>query len=322
MVKTFHSALSPYFASFVHEKHACGYRYVAETAELRRFDRFLSEHACPAGSLSRSLVEQWTAKRPHNRPRTHRSRVTLIRQFTRYLCSRGVTAYVLDSNLKSIVKLDYVPHIYTHQQIRLLFGAVDSLPFDPRTPERQVIMPELFRVLYACGLRAGEALRLRFGDVDLDRGVLTIREGKFRKDRLVPMAAPLTIRLRSYAARMKFRAAEAVFFPNPKGSSYDLRSIYSLFRRILRNSGIPHGGRGKGPRLHDLRHTFAVHCLERWYRRGDDLNARLPLLVTYLGHRSLRGTQRYLQLTPAIFPDINARLESLFHHTTPKKVNS
>lgn len=322
MVKSFQSALAPYFESFLHEKHACGYSYRAEAVELRRFDRFLAERGCATASLSRELVEQWTAKRPHNRPRTHRARILLARQFARYLCSRGVAAYVLDANLTSITRLDYVPHIYTREQIRRVFAAVDGLPFDPRTPERQVIMPELFRVLYACGLRAGEALRLRVGDVDLDQGVLTIREGKFRKDRLVPMAPSLTKRLRSYAARMKFANADDIFFPSPRGGCYDLRTIYSLFRRILRDSDIPHGGRGKGPRLHDLRHTFAVHCLERWYRQGDDLNARLPLLVAYLGHLTLSGTQRYLRLTPTIFPDITARLEQLFHHTIPTKVNS
>jgi integrase len=171
-------------------------------------------------------------------------------------------------------------------------------------------MPELFRVLYGCGCRLGEVLRLRVADVDLEQGVLTIRQGKFRKDRLVPLAPALTDRLRRYLAGMKLMEPQAVFFPNAYGRSYSLKGVYSLFRRFLRRCGIAHGGRGRGPRLHDLRHTFAVHCLERWYRQGEDLNARLPLLVAYLGHQSLQGTQRYLRLTPEVFPNITARLES------------
>ena len=142
-----------------------------------------------------------------------------------------------------------------------------------------------------------------------------VEQGKFRKDRLVPVTASLTERLRRYAIAMNLGKPESVFFPNPLGGVYSLKSVYSLFRRLLRQCGIPHGGRGQGPRLHDLRHTFAVHCLERWYRQGEDLNARLPLLVAYLGHQSLSGTQRYLRLTPAVFPDINARLESFFHQS-------
>ncbi len=95
-------------------------------------------------------------------------------------------------------------------------------------------------------------------------------------------------------------------------------SIYHQFRRLLREIGIPHGGKGQGPRLHDLRHTFAVHRLEQWYRQGENLGAKLPLLSTYMGHRSLVGTQRYLRLTPAIFPDIQRRLDKQFGQVVPQ----
>ena len=312
MVRDFHSSLATHIAAFLDEKRACGYRYVAETATLRRFDRFLCQGGCSGETLSRDIVERWTTKSSHESPRTHKARLLVIRQFGLYLRRHGIEAYVPDSKLASMTRLEFVPHIFTREQVRRLLESVDNLPFDPRTPERQLVMPELFRVLYGCGLRAGEALRLRIGDVDFERGVLTIRQSKFRKDRLVPLAPALMSRLRRYAAAMNLRNPEAVFFPNPLGCHYSLRSIYQLFRRLLRQCGIPHGGRGQGPRLHDLRHTFAVHCLERWYRQGEDLNARLPLLVAYLGHESLRGTQRYLRLTPSVFPDIVARLEAFF----------
>ncbi|MFQ5732130.1 MAG: tyrosine-type recombinase/integrase [Planctomycetaceae bacterium] len=241
----------------------------------------------------------------------------ITRQFARYLCSHDVSAYVPESNLTPTVRLDYTPYIFTREQVRRFLEAADQLPFDPRAPERHLVMPEVFRLLYACGLRAGEVLRLRAADVDLDEGVLTIRESKFRKDRLVPLASSMTERLRRYATKMKLSKPDEVFFPNPRNGIYEIQVVYRLFRRFLWEIGIPHGGRGQGPRLHDLRHTFAVHCLERWYRHGEDLNARLPLLVTYLGHRTLGGTQRYLRLTPAVFPDINARLETLFHQFIP-----
>jgi len=315
MVEEFHSALAPQIKAFLQEKRACGYRYITEAAQLRRLDRFLRENKCPEQALSRTLVERWITKRPHEQPRTHKARLQMIRQFALSLRRRGLDAFVPDSKLTSVVRLDYTPYIFTRQQVRLLLEAVDRLPFDPRAPERHLVMPELFRVLYGCGLRAGEAVRLRMADVDFERGVLTILQGKFRKDRLVPMAPSLTERLRRYAEAVKLRRPDSVFFPNPSGGSYSLKTLYQVFRRILRQSGISHAGRGYGPRLHDLRHTFAVHCMERWYRHGEDLNARIPLLVTYLGHESLRGTQRYLRLTPAVFPDITARLESFFHQT-------
>jgi integrase/recombinase XerD len=316
MVRDFHSPLAAHITAFLEEKLACGYRYVAETATLRRFDRFLCHSGCSGQTLSRELVERWTAKRPHESPRTHKARLLVIRQFGLYLRRHGIEAYVPDSKLTPMTRLAFVPYIFTKEQVRRLLETVDHLPLDPRSPERHLVMPELFRVLYGCGLRAGEVLRLRIADVDFERGLLTIRQSKFRKDRIVPLAPSLTSRLRRYVATMNLRYPESVFFPNPMSRHYNLRSIYQLFRRLLRQCGIPHGGRGQGPRLHDLRHTFAVHCLERWYGQGEDLNARLPLLVAYLGHESLSGTQRYLRLTPAIFPDIVTRLETFLHPTT------
>ena len=313
MTTQFNSKLAPYFNDFVDLKLACGYRYTSEQTLLKALDRCLLECDCSAESVSRSVIESWTSKREHERPRTHRSRLWMTIQFTKYLRSRGVDTYVPDSRLSPVSRTDFVPYIFSHGQIRSLLNAVDHLQVDPRAPERHMMMPELFRLLCSSGLRISEVLNLRICDVDLNRGTLRILDTKFHKDRLVPTSQAMTERLKAYSDRMKFRDPEAVFFPTARGSKYVKGTVYKLFRRLLRQIGIPHGGRGQGPRLHDLRHTFAVHCLERWYRNGDDLNACLPLLVTYLGHQTLLGTQRYLQLTPRIFPDINRRLEAFFH---------
>lgn len=316
MTNVLQSALATEIAAFIQEKRSCGCRYAAEEALLIRLDRSLCGNPGEDRTLSREQIERFITKQPHERPRTHKARVLLVRQFALFLRRRGIEAHVPDSKLVGIIHMDYAPHIFTRQQVRQILTAVDGLRPDPRNPERQLVMPELFRLLCGCGLRVSESLHLRIDDVDLERGVLTVREGKFGKDRLVPMAASLTDRLRRYVKVMKLDDPQAVLFPNPLGLPYDKRTIYAYFRRALRDCGIPHGGRGRGPRLHDLRHTFAVHCLQRWYRQGENLNARLPLLVAYMGHESLRGTQRYLRLTPAVFPDITARLEFFLHQST------
>ena len=313
MSDIFRSVWAAQLTAFVQEKRVVGYRYISEAAHMHQLDCFLCTHPDSQGHLSRSLVESYIAKQPHERPRTHQARIQQVRHFALFLQRRGMVAYVPDSRLTPTAHLDFVPYIFTHVQIRQLLHAIDRLRPDPRSPERHRIMPELFRVLYGCGCRCGEVLRLRVADVDLDTGVLTIRQGKFRKDRLVPLTPALTDRLRRYAIVMNLVDPEAVFFPNPYGKRYDIGSIYHIFRWALRQCGIPHGGRGRGPRMHDLRHTFAVHCLERWYRQGEDLNASLPLLVAYLGHQGLNGTQRYLRLTPELFPNITARLESFLN---------
>ena len=183
-------------------------------------------------------------------------------------------------------------------------------------------MPELFRLLYGGGFRLGEVLKLQVRDVDLEQGVVAVRQGKFRKDRLVPLALSLVHRLGKYATGFEKRPPDATFFPAPEGGSFRLRTVYGWFRTLLLQCGIPHGGRGKGPRIHDLRHGFAVHTLLRWYRNGEDLDAKLPLLATYLGHQNLSGTQRYLHLTAELFPEITARVDALFGEVIPGRVQS
>ncbi|MEM9243169.1 MAG: tyrosine-type recombinase/integrase [Pseudomonadota bacterium] len=108
------------------------------------------------------------------------------------------------------------------------------------------------------------------------------------------------------------RADKHFFFPSSKQAAWSQSGIYFLFRKLLHQCNISHGGRGKGPRIHDLRHTFAVHRLIQWHKEGADLNAKLPLLVTYLGHQDFTGTQKYLHLTAELFPNLTARMNKQF----------
>lgn len=318
----FSSKWAHVFEAFVELKLASGYRYTSEQEQLKRFDRFLATQVASFNDITRDVVDAWTAKRSHERPRTHRTRLSLTIQFLTYARSRDVNTYIPDSRLTAIRRTDFVPYIFTHQQVRDLLNAADQLPVDSRSPERHVVMPVLFRILCCCGLRVSEAVKLKYGDLNLANGTLRINDTKFRKDRLVPLSKTLHCQLVDYCSSMKLQASDEPLFPTAAGKGYDVCTIYQTFRRLLREIGIQHGGRGFGPRLHDLRHTFAVHCLERWYRNGDDLNACLPLLVVYMGHQTLLGTQRYLQLTPRIFPEVNQKLEALFHDCTSAEVVS
>jgi len=244
----------------------------------------------------------------------------VVRQFSRFLCRLGYSAYVPDATLAPRGQSSFTPRILTHEEIRKLLQAVDALEPTARSQLRHLIMPEVFRLLYGCGFRLGEVLNLHVRDADLDQGIVTVRQGKFRKDRLVPLALSLVNRLRKYAASFDNRPLDTIFFPAPNGRPFNLRTAYGLFRKLLLKCGIAHAGRGKGPRIHDLRHTFAVHTLLRWYRDGEDLDAKLPLLATYLGHQHLSGTQRYLHLTAELFPEITARLDAVFGEVIPRRI--
>jgi integrase len=203
--------------------------------------------------------------------------------------------------------------------VRRLLDAADRIEPMASTHLRHLVLPELLRVLYGCGLRLEEALSLRMRDVDLVQGVLHINDTKFRKDRLVPPARPLVVRLQNYAASLGSRPEDDYFFPSPRGGRLDGGGVYRNYRDLLQRCHIGHGGRGEGPRLHDLRHTFAVHTLLRWYREGADLQARLPVLATYLGHASIEGTQDYLQMTAGLYPEIVARSDIAFGDVIPRR---
>ena len=318
----FRSPVGSLMEQFVHEKQACGYRYGEEAHLLARFDRFLCDEALSQCELPRSISRKWLAKQTHESVSTHHHRICAVRQFAMYMCRLGYTADVPDRSLAAKRADSFSPRILTHAEIQQLFHAVDQLTPTARAPLRHIIMPEVFRLLYGCGLRLGEVLHLRVADVDLDRGVLTVREAKFGKDRLVPPALPLVQRLQKYAAGMGDRSSDAYFFPSPSGGPWSLSAVYWRYRELLLRCGIAHAGRGKGPRVHDLRHAFATHALLRWCREGANLDAKLPVLATYMGHQSLAGTQRYLHLIAELFPEITVRANAAFGDVIPRRIES
>jgi integrase len=309
----FESCLAPFMDGFLNEKHACGCKYERESLTLLNLDRFLVARRCSGLELMRETFDGWTARKPHERPATQAFRISVGRQFAKYLLRQGLKAHV--PVRCTPLRLDFVPRILSSEEIRRFLFAVDQLQPDRNSPLRHIVFPEVFRLYYACGLRSAEPLRLTVRDVDLAEGVLTIA-GKHR-ERLVPVCPSLRDRLILYSKKLGKRKDKEAFFPAPHGGYYGRNATYSVFRSLLRSAGIPHGGRGRGPRLHDLRHTFAVHTLVRWYRQGVDLDAGLPVLATYMGHKSGSGTQRYLRLTADLFPDVAARLDASFGHCIP-----
>lgn len=315
----FQSVLAPFMDQFLQEKHACGYAYDEPTRILHRLDDLLVQEGLTTLELPRSVARKWLAKKPHESVSTQQHRIHLVRQFSKSLLQAGYPAYVPDSTLAAR-KSTFVPRLLTDEELRKFFRAVDALEPTARSPLRHLIMPEVFRLLYGCGFRVNEVLKLHIRDVDLNQGIITVRQGKFRKDRFVPPAPSLVHRLRKYANHFESQPPDAFFFPGPNGGPFALRTVYTLFRELLLQCGIPHAGRGKGPRIHDYRHLFAIHALRRWYRDGEDLDAKLPLLATYLGHQHLAGTQRYLHLTAEIFPEITARVEAAFGDVIPRRI--
>jgi site-specific recombinase XerD len=305
---------------FLQEKYACGYAYREEKRILRHLENFLVQEGLATCELPRSSARKWLAKKTDESAGTQRKRIAVTRQFSRFLLRLGYPAYVPDSTLTSRTPATFVPRMLTDEELRKFFQVLDALEPTAHSPLRHLIMPEVFRLLYGCGFRVSEVLKLQVRDVDLNQGVITVRQGKFRKDRLVPPALPLVNRLQKYAAHFEKRPPDAIFFPGPSGAPFSVSAVYKLFRQLLLRCGISHGGPGTGPRIHDARHRFAVQALRRWYQDGANLNAKLPLLATYLGHQNLSGTQRYLHLVAELFPEITARADAAFGDVIPRRI--
>ena len=239
-----------------------------------------------------------------------------VRELARWLGRRGAPAYVLpDGALGRPAR--YVPHIYTDQELAGLFTQTDRCSYCSLVPFRHLVMPVLFRTIYACGLRASEARLLRVADVDIDTGVLQIRAAKGGKDRQTPVSAPLHARLADYHAHVVGRTGGEWFFPGTTGQPLTLGNLDKNFRRFLWQARISHGGRGHGPRVHDLRHTFAVNNLRAWFARGEDVGALLPVLQAYMGHSSPDDTAYYLRLTAESYPHITAQVRRVVGDVVP-----
>lgn len=169
-------------------------------------------------------------------------------------------------------------------------------------------MPVFFRLLYASGMRLTEAA-----------GMITVTNAKLGKHRQLPVSPEMLVRLRDFhAAAHTISGPEDWFFPGFGGRPMTLSNVENNFRKFLWQAGISHGGRSKGPRVHDFRHTFAVHCLRRWVLAGKNLNVYLPVLQAYLGHVELRDTAYYLHLTADLFPNITAQMEAATGDVIPK----
>lgn len=302
--------LADVVAEYVTYKRALGMRFNTDAKALSLLCRRLGDV-----HVESVTVEQVQAYLDGDIPVSSawvRKRTALVGLF-RYALARG---YVSASPLPSYrpkLPPPLVPYIYSQAELKRLLDVVPKLCTSQVLVDAHVLRT-LILLLYGACLRHGEALRLTIRDVDLEQAVLHIRETKFYKSRLVPLSAKLTLLLTQYVDQrdLKFiREPDGPFFCYRDGRPLIQSTMQWTFRRqcVLANVKRPDNARYQ-PRLHDLRHTGAVHRLIAWYRSGANLQLLLPQLATYLGHINLSATQHYLTLTPELLQEAGRRFES------------
>jgi integrase/recombinase XerD len=294
---SFTSLLAPTIDAYLRLKEALGRRYAAERTILRALDAFLTTvHA----DLACDSFAAWNAALDRLTPGVHRNWLRVVRNLCLYRRRTVPDAFVPDPTGFPRPHAPVRPYIFTTVEIAHLLHAADGLAPTPRSPLRGETFRLAIVLLYTSGLRRGELVRLTVGDYDSRDQTLLVRESKFHKSRLLPVSSDARRELEAYLRARRHRgfplASDSALIWNRSrrgGRPYTGEALRCGLEALFTEADI-RTSTGARPRVHDLRHTFAVHALVRWYHRGDDPQAKLPFLSTYMGHVSPVSTAYYL----------------------------
>ena len=299
---------------FLEFKRAMGYSYHRGEFTLESLKRFARSPPI-RGNRSRidleEMVKAWLARPGSRKANSIASEFGTIRQLCLYRCRRDPGAFVPDVDWAPKRKLPFTPYVFSRKEVNQLLRAAERYRHANVGPE---LMRTLLLILYCTGLRFGEAVRLQLPDVDLSQRTFFIRDSKGRT-RYVPFGEDLYRELANWFSKrqriVSSRGAtrtDAIFLRND-GRVLDIKRAWEAVTRLVRLEGLkPSRGRA-GPRPYDWRHTHAVHRLTEWYRKGVDVQARLPWLSSYMGHLNVLGTSVYLHATPQLLRLASRRLQ-------------
>ncbi len=298
-------------ADYIQHNRNLGKRFVAEEAILLAFSRSVGK--VPLHGMHPAMITRFV-NRDGTSVETIAKKRRVLAGFFRYAVTRcRLKASPMPSFERKRGAASFTPYIFSEAELKRLLAAVPAAS-GPRSEIDADTLRTFVLLLYGAGLRRGEARRLKVSDVDLPRSLLHIRGTKFFKTRIVPISARLSAVLKAFVAKhhtCPSRDGGDLLFCKRDGTPLTDSAIGAAFRRLRAIAGIKRdGGARNQPRLHDLRHTAAVHRVTSWYRVGADLNDLLPKLATYLGHKDLSGTQRYLTMTEELLAEASRRFEA------------
>jgi site-specific recombinase XerD len=308
------SSLAGPIQTFINLRRLSGTDYKSQAHLLGYFDRFLLEQTWSMPCITREITDRYQQSFSHLAPRTRSNRFCVIRQLCEYLARSDPLSYVPEPVKVPPSKGAHQPYIYSNSELKALLKAASQLP--PPNSLRPHTYQTLLGLLYSTGIRIGEAAALNLEHFHRAERRLYIAEGKFRKARWVPLSASTCQALEHYLCtrlQIRPRSPDSPLLLNQRSRRLNHCTVNKTFLHLLRQCGIPHCTH-TGPRIHDLRHSFAVHRLLAWYRDGQDVNARLPWLATYMGHVDIHSTHVYLQPTAELIEQVNRRFHTYYLH--------
>ena len=292
--------------AYVNMRQGLGYNYQRQSQRLADFVSFMEKRK--AVTMTTKLAVEW-ATLPPDRNASWALRLIAVRGFARHVASLNPKTEVPPHGILPPLKRAK-PYVYSDAEINALLAAALALP--PGDGLRRWTYHCFFGLLAVTGLRLSEAIGLQRDEVDLEAGVLTVRQSKFGKSRLVPLHPTVRAALRSYCERRDAHLGSQCgpyFFVAERGGRLVKQSVHYVFWRLSREIGLRRPGDRTGPRIHDFRHRFAIRTLVGWYREGTDVEKKLPTLSTFLGHTWVRDTYWYLSACPELMQEAARRLD-------------
>lgn len=311
----FSSRLAPVFARYVNLKRALGRHFDIPTRTLQSMDRFLHDQAAKYPDLNLAAFQAWCQTQENVTPGVRRIRMRALYHFCLYRRRTEPQCFVPDPTWFPEPNQRLKPHIFSEHEVGELLRAALRLKRVPVSPLRPEVMRLAIVLLFTTGVRRGELLRLTLGDYNRHDATLLIRETKFHKSRLIPLNSDIAEEVeRHLHARTKRGlpvSSETAFIWNaPEGGRpYSRKNLQCCLSRLLQQCFI-FTAKGRLPRIHDFRHSFAVNVLLRWYRQGANVGAKLPLLATYMGHASVVSTHYHLHWIEPLRTAANERFSS------------
>ena len=275
---------------------------------LRHFVSFMEQQR--ASIITPKLALRWAQQPQDVQPAQWAARLSFVRSFARYWSATDPRTEIPPTGLLPYRTKRAAPYIYSNDEIQQILKAARDLP--PSTGLRPWTYYSLFGLMVVTGMRISEVIHLDHADVDLKQALLTVRLTKFSKSRLIPLHPSTVKKLKRYLHRrdeLYPRHLTARFFLSNQGTPLTDCMVRWTFVKLSRQIGLRKVGDSSGPRLHDLRHRFAVTTLLHWYRTGVDVEQRLPVLSTYLGHAHVTDTYWYLSAIPELLAVTKDRLE-------------
>jgi len=313
------SIIAFYIESLLKEKRTSGFDYHTEELLLLRFDRYCNERKLQNAVITKDFLQDWCMRLDTECNSQLSKRIKVIRQLLFHMASLGVEAYIPRNDVHSEV---VIPHIFTENELGELFKAVDEyIPESPSFVHRRMANEYriLFRIIYCCGLRNSECCGIPSECVDMDTGTLMVLDSKGHKDRLVKMADDLTELCRRYweYIRMKLGYSPKWFFPGKNPNNHiPNTTVDSVFTRFWEATpSAPHCNNKPTP--HDLRFTFITDRINKWAMDGIDVNAMMPYLQRYVGHKSLEETYYYYHTSSGLY-DVISKFDSLSDKVIPE----